>query len=201
MKAISLSSLAALAAASVALSACDGSDSRVAISYREMGICKNYDAASGPVEAAADQAFAVFKIETVDNTKRSKLFFFDPSLLYVDQSTAAQEKGKVLDANRRYAVAEAKLTPAGLPQTKESEVLKGTSRDVNGIVLIPIGTNNPSGGSLENEYDLNLLFDDWSPDVQPYREGFVSQVSMKKLNPAGTTYKVIEDCASTLKQS
>src|ERR1700730_8281959 len=42
----------------------------IAISYHQVGICKGYDTAAGPVTARSDEAFAIFKIEAVDNTNR-----------------------------------------------------------------------------------------------------------------------------------
>jgi hypothetical protein len=37
--------------------------------------------AAGPVTARSDEAFAIFKIEGLDNTKSSKSFVFDPTHL------------------------------------------------------------------------------------------------------------------------
>ena len=74
-----------------------------AISYHLVGICKGYDTAAGRVTARSDEAFAIFKIEAVDNTKPSGSFDFDPTHLYVDQSTPEQKAKKaVWDKNRRF---------------------------------------------------------------------------------------------------
>src|ERR1700730_15605627 len=75
----------------------------IAISYHQVGICKGYDTAPGPVTTRSDEAFAIFKIEAVDNTKSSGSFDFDPTHLYVDQSTPAQKaKTAVGENNRRF---------------------------------------------------------------------------------------------------
>src|ERR1700736_4100148 len=75
-----------------------------AISYHQVGICKGYDTAAGPVTTRSDEAFAIFKIEAVDNTKPRESFDFDPTHLYVDQSTPEQKaKTAVRDRNRRFA--------------------------------------------------------------------------------------------------
>ena len=63
----------------------------IAISYHQVGICKGYDTAAGSVTTRSDEAFAIFKIEAVDNTKPSGSFDFDPTHLYVDQSTPEQK--------------------------------------------------------------------------------------------------------------
>jgi hypothetical protein len=62
----------------------------IAISYHQVGICKGYDTAAGPVTTRSDEAFAIFKIEAVDNTPSGR-FDFDPTHLYVDQSTPEQK--------------------------------------------------------------------------------------------------------------
>ncbi len=62
------------------LSGCgSGSGQPTNISYRQIGICKGYAAASGPVTSKADEGFAVFNIETLDN-KSNKPFALDPKL-------------------------------------------------------------------------------------------------------------------------
>ena len=93
-----------LVSGSIALSGCGRGAARpITISYRQVGICKGYDTAAGPVTARSDEAFAIFKIEAVDNTKPSENFRFDPAHLYVDQSTPEQKaKMAVWDKNRRF---------------------------------------------------------------------------------------------------
>jgi hypothetical protein len=89
---------------SIVLSGCDrGHGDPINISHRQVGICTGYDTAAGPVTARSDEAFAIFKIESVDNTKSSKSFGFDPTHLYVDQSNPEQQAKKaVWDRNRRF---------------------------------------------------------------------------------------------------
>jgi hypothetical protein len=93
-----------LISGSIALSGCDRGAARpINISYRQVGICKRYDTAAGPVRARSDEAFGIFKIEAVDNTKPSESFDFDPTHLHVDQSTPDQKAKKaVWDRNRHF---------------------------------------------------------------------------------------------------
>src|ERR1700731_2711795 len=93
-----------LISGSIALPECArGAAHSTAISYHQVGICKGYDTAAGPVTTRSDEAFAIFKIEAVDNTKPSGSFDFDPTHLYVDQSTPEQmAKTAVWDKNRRF---------------------------------------------------------------------------------------------------
>ncbi|HEY4846820.1 MAG TPA: hypothetical protein VIH87_03255, partial [Methylocella sp.] len=86
----SILSVSLLISGSIALPECAWG-AAISISYHQVGICKGYDTAAGPVKARSDEAFAIFKIEAVDNTKPSGSFDFDPTHLYVDQSTPEQK--------------------------------------------------------------------------------------------------------------
>ena len=92
-----------LVAGSIALSGCGRSASNPTnISYRQVGICKGYETPAGPITAAANEGFAVFKIKSVDNTKYGSSFSLTPERLYVNQSTPAQAAGQVSNWNRRF---------------------------------------------------------------------------------------------------
>src|ERR1700704_6032757 len=76
----------------------------IAISYHQVGICKGYDTAAGTVTTRSGEAFALFKIEAVDNTKSRENFDFDPTHLYVDQSTPEQQaKTAVWDKKSKFS--------------------------------------------------------------------------------------------------
>jgi hypothetical protein len=51
----------------------------IAISYHQVGICKGYDTAAGPVTTRSDEAFAIYKIEAVDKYKTQRKFRFRPN--------------------------------------------------------------------------------------------------------------------------
>ena len=72
--------LVAIAVALGGLAAPAFAGETIAISYHQVGICKGYDTAAGPVTARSDEAFAIIKIEAVDNTKPSGSFDFDLTL-------------------------------------------------------------------------------------------------------------------------
>ena len=64
-----------LVAGSLVLSGCGlGSSNSTNIFYRPVGICKGYESPAGPITAGANKGFAVFKIESVDNTKYGSSF-------------------------------------------------------------------------------------------------------------------------------
>jgi hypothetical protein len=137
-----------------------------AIFYHQVGICKGYDTAAGPVTGRSDEAFAVFKIEAVDNTKPSGSFDFDPTHLYVDQSNPEQKaKTAVWDKNRRFAYSDPRFARnMGVSSVVETTIPEGTKLEINGIVVVPLGINNPSGGPEANRYSFDLVYDTWSTD-------------------------------------
>src|ERR1700730_8607743 len=90
-----LLSVSLVISGSIALSGCDRGAAR--ISYHQVGICKGDNTAAGPVATRSDEAFAIFKIEAVDNTKPRESFDFDATHLYVDQSTPARGQLPDLD--------------------------------------------------------------------------------------------------------
>jgi hypothetical protein len=137
-----------------------------AISYHQVGICKGYDTAAGRVTARSDEAFAIFKIEAVDNTKPSGSFDFDPTHLYVDQSTPEQKAKKaVWDRNRRFVYSDPRFARnMGVSSAVETTIPERTKLEINGIAVVPLGINNPSGGPEANQHSFDLVYDTWSTD-------------------------------------
>ena len=138
----------------------------ISISYHQVGICKGYDTAAGPVTTRSDEAFAIFKIEAVDNTKPSGSFDFDPTHLYVDQSTPEQKaKTAVWDKNRRFVYSDPRFAQnMGISSAVETTIPEGTKLEINGFAVVPLGINNPSGGPEANQYSFDLVYDTWSTD-------------------------------------
>jgi hypothetical protein len=160
----SILSASLLISGSIALSGCGRG--ATTISYRQAGICKAYDTAAGPVRARFDEAFAIFKIEAGDNTKPSESFDFDPTHLYVDQSTPEQRaKTAVWDRNRRFVYSDPRFAQnMGVSSAAETTIPGGAKREINGFAVIPLGINNPSGGPEANQYSFELAYDTWSTD-------------------------------------
>ena len=188
----------------------------ISISYHQVGICKGYDTAAGPVKARSDEAFAIFKIEAVDNTKPSGSFDFDPTHLYVDQSTPEQKaKRAVWDKNRRFLYPDQRFAQnMGISSAMETTIQEGTKREINGFAVVPLGINNPGGGPEANRYSFDLLYDTWSTDehetnvvgggwafavelVQslfgPKKLGSQT-IDLIKTNPSETTWSVTDNC-------
>ena len=162
-----LLSVPMLVTLSIVLSGCGhGFAPPTTISYRQVGICKGYDTAAGPVTARSDEAFAIFKIEGVDNTKSSKSFDFDPTHLYVDQSNPEQQAKKaVWDRNRQFMNPDPRFAQnMGVSSAVETTIPEGTKLEINGFAVVPLGINNPSGGPEANQYSFDLVYDTWSTD-------------------------------------
>jgi hypothetical protein len=179
------------------LSGCGrGSRQPASISYRQVGICKGYTAASGPITTRADEGFAVFKIATVDNTKSNKAFDFDPKLLYVDQSTPEQHTRHHWEWDRRFASLDSRISQSlGISLARESAVPAGGKLDVNSYVFIPLGINNPSGGPEEDKFAFQLLNDSGTADTTERGQIRISEgIVFDKTNADETKWTVVENC-------
>jgi hypothetical protein len=165
------------------------------ISYSQVGICKGFETASGPMKAKADEGYAIFKIETVDN-KSNKAFAFDPKLLYVDQSTPEQHAKHNWEWDRRYATTDSRIPKSlGISLAPETTIPAGGKLDVNGFVVIPLGINNPSGGPEESKFAFQLLHDSQTAETTERGQIRVSEgIVFDKTNADETKWTVVENC-------
>ncbi len=177
------------------LSGCgSGSGQPTNISYRQIGICKSFVAASGPVTSKADEGYAVFKIETVDN-KSNKPFAFDPKLLYVDQSTPEQHAKQLWEWDRRYASTDPRFPQSlGISLAPETTIPAGGKLDVNSFLVIPLGINNPSGGPEENKFAFQLLYDFGNSENTASGQIRVSEGIVFNKTNAADKWTVAENC-------
>jgi len=152
-----------LAAGAIALSGCGRrSDTNpTTITYSQLGVCKSWTTPAGTEETAhPDEIYAVFKIESVDNTKPSDSFTFDPQRFYVNQSTAQQmEKNlsfqirRFIEGDPRFAQAMEVKAPGGMTSIKGGQKL-----DVDAYVIAAVSPNLPAdkppvGNSFDLTYD------------------------------------------------
>jgi hypothetical protein len=178
------------------LSGCGrGSGQPTNISYRQVGICKGFEGASGPVTSKADEGFAIFKIETIDN-KSNKPFAFDPKLLYVDQSTPEQKGAHIWDWNRRFVATDSRIPKSlGISSAPETTIPEGGKLDINSFVVIPLGVNNPSGGPEANQYAFELAYDSGTSETTERGQIHVSEgIIFTKTNAPDTKWTVAENC-------
>ncbi len=181
-----------LVAGSIALSGCGrNSSSATNISYRPVGICKGYEAPAGPIVAGTNKGFAVFKIESVDNTKYDSSFTFAPERLFVNQSPPVLALGT---GNRRFAKPDPRFAQTmGFTSIPETTVPAGEKRDINSVVIIPVAINNPSGGAEANQFSFELAYDTGvgdKGDQQNVNEDIVFTVT----NPPDAKWSLVENC-------
>jgi hypothetical protein len=179
------------------LSGCGkGSGQPTIISYRQVGICKGFEAASGPVTSKPDEGYAFFKIETVDNTKSGKAFAFDPKLVFIDQSTPQQHAKQLWEWDRRFASSDSRIPKSlGISLASESTVPAGGKADVNSFVVIPLGVNNQSGGPVENALAFGLEYDSGNSENTASGQIRISEgIAFDRTNTDDTKATVVENC-------
>ena len=194
-----------LVAGSIALSGCGRSTSNPThIFYQQVGICKGYETPDGPVTLGANRGFAVFKIESVDNTKYDDDFVLAPARLFVNQFMPAQAEGSVSKWYRRFVHPEPRFAQImSYTSVPETTIPKGAKLDINSFVLIPISINNSTGVAEANQFSFELAYDtggeaaydiatgERSSQTQPgVNEGIV----LIKTNPPDSKWSVVENC-------
>jgi hypothetical protein len=181
-----------LVAGSIALFGCGRSSSNPTnISYRPVGICKGYETPAGPITTGANKGFAVFKIESVDNTKYDGSFTFFPERLFVNQSPPVLAAGT---ANRRFVHPDPRFAQSmGFTSIPQTTIAAGEKRDINSVVIIPLDINNPTGGAEANQLSFELAYDTGTGergDQQNVNEGIVFTIT----NPPDAKWSVVENC-------
>jgi hypothetical protein len=185
----SILSVPMLLAGAIALSGCGqrSAANPTKISYSQVGICKGF----ATITAKPDEGFAVFKIETIDNAKQNSPFNLDPDRLYVDQTTAEKKEKSLSFQNRRFMDADPRFAQAmGVTGLARAAFPANKKTDVNSFVVVPLGLNNPGGGSEAKQYSFDLVYDTTDPEHQTGSNDVVAT----KTNPADTKYMVVENC-------
>jgi hypothetical protein len=185
-------SVPVLVAGSLALFGCGRSSSNPTnISYRPLGICKGYETPAGPITAGANKGFAVFKIESVDNTKYGSSFTFFPERFFVNQSPPVLAAGT---ANRRFVHPDPRFAQTmGVTSIPQTTIPAGEKLDINSVVIIPLGITNPSGGAEANQFNFALAYDTGTGqrgDQLNVNEGIVFTTT----KPPDAKWSVVENC-------
>jgi hypothetical protein len=178
----------------IALAGCGrrSADNPTTISYSEVGICKNYTTLTGnPETTKPNEGFAIFKIETVDNSKQSSDFHMDPERLYVDQSKPEMKGKNISFQTHRFINPDPRFAQAmGIKGLTRASFPANQKIDVNSFVLVPLALNNPTGGPETNQYSFDLIYDTTTTEEQVP----TNEVVATKTNPPDTKYSVIEEC-------
>ena len=182
-----------VAAGAIALSGCGkrSNANPTAISYSQIGVCKTWTSPGGTEEKAkSNEIYAVFKIETVDNSKPSDIFTFDPARLYVNQSTAQQMEKNLSFQSRQFIEADPRFAKAMGVKAPEGVSIKGGEKlDINAFVIAPVAPDRPAdkppvGNAFELTYDTTTAHEQTQTG-----EGIV----ITKINP-GVTFTAVENC-------
>jgi hypothetical protein len=187
-------SIPILIAALIALSGCGRSNTPTTITYHQVGLCKSYDTPNGTQHARANEGFAIFKIESIDNPKFNDEFKFDPGRFYVDQTTEEQKTKGIYGWDRRFVNKDPRIGKAlGVKYVGEVNIPPGKKLADAGFALIPLATNNPTGRLESDKYNFQLVYDTGSDDrgnIESISEG----ITFMRTNPDDTKWSVVENC-------
>ena len=81
----------------------------------------------------------------------------------------------------------------GFTSIPQTTIPAGEKLDINSVVIIPLGINNPSGGAEANQFGFELAYDTGSGqrgEQQNVNEGIVFTIT----NPPGAKWSVVENC-------
>ena len=191
---ISILSVPILVAGSIALSGCGGRSAAnpTTISYYQVGTCKSYNTPTGDVmKAKPNEGFAIFKIETVDNSKQSSPLNLDPERFFVDQTKAEMKMKNISFQTRHFMDANPKFVQAmGVTGLARAAFPANQKTEVNSFIIVPLGLNSPTDGPEANENSFTLEYDTTTSEEQTGSKDVV----LKKTNAADTKYSVVENC-------
>jgi hypothetical protein len=195
---INILSVPILVAGSIALAGC-GPGGPTVITYHQVGVCKSYDTPTGVESAKANEGFAIFKIETVDNSKHNDIFNMDVERFYINQSNPTQMAQGVYNWNRRFLNPDPRFARnLGYTKMENTPLAANEKRDVNSFVVVPLGINNPTEGPEDKQYNYEFAYDTGSNErgnIQSVSEG----ITFIKRNPPDTKYTVVENCKELIK--
>src|SRR5262249_49756641 len=116
------------------------------IKYHQVGACKGYQQGSKAVSVGPHAAYIVFKIETVDNTRPTVTFHFDPSRLYINQRTH-----HFVDTNLMFA------QDLGIFGAESVPVPRGQNTPISGFSIVVVSTSIANGSAEAHQVSYNLL--------------------------------------------
>ncbi len=187
---IAFLSVPLLVAGSIALSGCGrrSADNPTKISYSQVGICKGYSTLSGNEEKAKpDWGFAIFKIESVDNSKQNSAFNLDPERFFVNQTPPEMEQKNISFRSRRFMNADPRFAQAmGVKGLARAAFPANQTSEINSFIIVPLALSGSEGTGTS----FNLTYDTTTSEQQTG----TNDVAVTKTNPADTKYTVVENC-------
>jgi hypothetical protein len=184
------SSLLFLVTSCFALSGCYipgiSSPGTATISYQQVAACNGYSAAPG----RPNQAYVIFKIESVDNSKGNVDFLFLPTRLYVDQSSEKEKATWIGGWKRQFVSEETKfLKDLGGATISGKSLPHNAATNLNGFVAVAVSTANANGAVEASQTSFKLSY-----DSEPVEGQHDPAVVLTKTNASQTTWPTTEDC-------
>jgi len=179
-----------VAASCIALSGCYISGispvGTATISYQQVGACTGYGAMTG----RPNQAYVIFRVDTVDNANGNVDFLFIPNRLYVDQSTEKQKAEWVGGWKRQFVSEDTKfLKDLGASGISPKSISHGGKIDINSFIVVAVSTVNANGSAEANQRSYALSYD--SAPVQGETD---PAIVLHKTNATQTTWPETENC-------
>jgi hypothetical protein len=194
IKKIKLVSLSFVAASLAVLPGCGSgsSDSKVAIHYSQVGVCNGYASGSGVTSKRSNNAFLVFKIESLDSTKASGDFNFEPGRFFVDLEPNKETWGSSLGAGLYFVSTDRRFTdPLGVPNPEDSKVPAGKTTSVDRLVFIGVPTKDANGSAEASKISYHLSYDAVTKDTGRIPDPHIELV---KTNDSQSTWPATDDC-------
>src|SRR5262249_46872445 len=124
----------------------------VQIRYHQVGACNGYNPPTGPGHSAGpNQAYVFFAIESIDNSRGTTGFNFDPGRLFAEQGAAKS----FLDSNLT-VYADIFKTSAVVPTTVAAGATKSFGPNFGALI---VATTAENGASEANVTHYPLLYD------------------------------------------
>lgn len=148
------------------------------INYEQLGACNGYKDGNVVVSAGPSAAFVLFKINNIDNRNGKVNFAYDPTKLFVTDSSSRPNVSTTLSLAQKI----------GVLGTTATTVSAGTDLPHNGyaVVAVPTGT---SPDPQQEANTINYFFGYESGSGDP-------GVLLGKKNSSQTQYQGAQDCLS-----
>lgn len=154
---------------------CPPAEPVVTVHYRQVGACNGYQRGTGPVNAGVNGAFVAFKVISIDNSKRSTAFNFDPTRMFVN--------GTSDHISTSLSLAQDLAPLSAVPVTVPAMTHQGN----NGIGVVRVSTAAADGASEANNTNYILAYERGPGDPG---------VLLQKQNAGQTTFANTPNCTS-----
>lgn len=156
------------------------------ISYRQAGACDGDGSAPG----RPNQAYVIFKIEAVDNSKGNVDFLFLPTRLYVDQTSGTEKATWIGGWKRQFVSEETKfLKELGAAALSTKSIPHNSKADFNSFIFVAVNTKSPNGATEANQTSYELSY-----DSEPVQGQTDPQVLLVKTNESQSSFPPTDNC-------